>query len=159
MDFNIEEIKQFIRNTSPSTEIFIGTDSERYKRKDNWYADYTTAIVIHYDGCRGCKVFGKIETEKDFDQRRDKPVYRLMNEVMKTTQMYLELAECIEDRHFEIHLDINPDVIYGSSCVVQQAIGYVRGMCGIEPMIKPNAPAASYCADRLKEILNYKEVA
>lgn len=82
-----------------------------------------------------------------------------MNEVMKATQMYLELAECIEDRHFEIHLDINPDVIYGSSCVVQQAIGYVRGMCNIIPMVKPDSFAATYAADRLKEILSYKEVA
>lgn len=158
-NFNIQEVKNFIMNTSETTEIFIGTDSERYKKNNNWYADYTTAIVIHYDGCRGCKVFGKIETEKDFDQRKDKPVYRLMNEVMKATQMYIDLAESIGDRHFEIHLDINPDVIHGSSCIVQQAIGYVRGMCNIIPMVKPDAFAASYAADRLKDILGYKEVA
>lgn len=158
-NFNIQEVKNFIMNTSETTEIFIGTDSERYKKNNNWYADYTTAIVIHYDGCRGCKVFGKVETEKDFDQRKDKPVYRLMNEVMKATQMYIDLAESIGDRHFEIHLDINPDVIHGSSCIVQQAIGYVRGMCNIIPMVKPDAFAASYAADRLKDILGYKEVA
>lgn len=158
-NFNIQEVKNFIMNTSETTEIFIGTDSERYKKNNNWYADYTTAIVIHYDGCRGCKVFGNVETEKDFDQRKDKPVYRLMNEVMKATQMYIDLAESIGDRHFEIHLDINPDVIHGSSCIVQQAIGYVRGMCNIIPMVKPDAFAASYAADRLKDILGYKEVA
>ena len=67
--------------------------------------------------------------------------------------MYLDLAEAIGDRHCEVHLDINPDVVHGSSCVVQQAIGYVRGVCNVVPLVKPEAFAASYAADRLKEIL------
>mgnify|MGYP003335305556 CR=1 FL=1 len=74
-----------------------------------WYADYTLAAVIHYDGCRGCKIFGEIQTERDYDQRRDRPRFRLMNEVHKVAGLYLELAEAIGDRHFEIHLDINSD--------------------------------------------------
>jgi predicted RNase H-related nuclease YkuK (DUF458 family) len=44
-------------------------------------------------------------------------------------------------------------MIHGSSCVVQQAVGYIRGMCNVTPMVKPEAFAASYAADRLKEIL------
>ena len=67
--------------------------------------------------------------------------------------MYMDLAEAIGDRHCEVHLDINPNILYASSAVVQQAIGYIRGTCNVTPMIKPEAFAASYAADRLKDIL------
>jgi len=153
--FDLEEIRKFIRNTSPETAIYIGADSERYRKKKSqlWMADYTLAVVVHYDGCRGCKVFGEVITERDYDQKMDKPAMRLMNEVMKAAQLYLDLADAIGDRHFEVHLDINPDLKHGSSCVAQQAVGYIRGMCNVVPMIKPDAFAASYAADRLKDIL------
>ena len=153
-EFNIDEVRDFIINSSESTCVYIGADSERYRGKDNhWYADYTVAIVIHIDGSRGCKVFGQISTERDYDKRHDRPAYRLMNEVYKASSMYLELFEAIGDKHVEVHLDINPDELHGSSCVIQQATGYIRGMCGFAPKVKPDAFAASYAADRLKEIL------
>lgn len=154
-NMNIDEVRDFIQNSSELSCIYIGADSERYRGKDNqWYADYTVAIVIHIDGSRGCKVFGQVETERDYDKRHDRPAYRLMNEVYKASAMYLELYEAIGDRHVEVHLDINPDEMHGSSCVIQQATGYIRGMCGFAPKVKPDAFAASYAADRLKEILS-----
>jgi predicted RNase H-related nuclease YkuK (DUF458 family) len=153
-DFDLEKVKEFIRNTSLSTSIYIGADSERYRgRDDKWYADYTVAIVIHMDSSRGCKVFGKVDSERDFDNRHDRPATRLMNEVYRAAQMYLDLIDAIGDRHCEVHLDINPDEMHGSSCVIQQATGYIRGMCGFAPKVKPEAFSASYAADRLKEIL------
>ena len=154
-NMNINEVRDFIQNSSELSCIYIGADSERYRGKDNhWYADYTVAVVIHIDGSRGCKVFGQVETERDYDKRHDRPAYRLMNEVYKASAMYLELYEAIGDRHVEVHLDINPDEMHGSSCVIQQATGYIRGMCGFAPKVKPDAFAASYAADRLKEILS-----
>jgi uncharacterized protein len=153
-EFDIEKVKEFIRNTSTTTSIYIGADSERYRgRNDQWYADYTVAIVIHLDSSRGCKVFGKVDSERDFDNRHDRPATRLMNEVYRAAQMYLDLIDAIGDRHCEVHLDINPDEMHGSSCVIQQATGYIRGMCGFTPKVKPEAFSASYAADRLKEIL------
>lgn len=153
-EFDLEKVKEFIRNTSDSTSIYIGADSERYRgRNDQWYADYTVAIVIHMDSSRGCKVFGKVDSERDFDNRHDRPATRLMNEVYRAAQMYLDLIDAIGDRHCEVHLDINPDEMHGSSCVIQQATGYIRGMCGFTPKVKPEAFSASYAADRLKEIL------
>jgi predicted RNase H-related nuclease YkuK (DUF458 family) len=153
-NMNIDEVRDFIQNSSELSCIYIGADSERYRGKDNhWYADYTVAVVIHIDGSRGCKVFGQVSTERDYDKRHDRPAYRLMNEVYKASAMYLELFEAIGDRHVEVHLDINPDELHGSSCVIQQATGYIRGMCGFAPKVKPDAFAASYAADRLKEIL------
>jgi predicted RNase H-related nuclease YkuK (DUF458 family) len=79
---------------------------------------------------------------------------RLMNEVYKVSELFQRLADVLEDRHVEVHLDINPNQMYGSSCVVQQAIGYIKGTCNVTPMIKPKAFAASYAADRLKEVLS-----
>lgn len=151
--FDIESVREFIRNSSQSTKIYIGADSERCKKHDGWWAEYTVAIVVHHDGSKGCKVFGEFTSERDFDKRKNRPTFRLMNEVFKAAQMYLDLAEAIGDRYCEVHLDINPSVVYASSAVVQQAIGYIRGTCNVIPMIKPEAFAASYAADRLKDIL------
>ena len=118
------------------------------------YADYTLAVVVHIDGNHGAKIFGEVQRELDYDQKRGKPRMRLMNEVYKVADLYLKLAEVLEGRPVEIHLDINPDLKFGSSCVINEAVGYIKGMCNVVPMVKPNAFAASYCADRLKEVLD-----
>ena len=156
---NIEEVKAFIEAQGPNTRIYIGGDSERYPVGSNWYADYTLAIVVHINGNNGCKIFGEVQTERDWDQKQDRPRMRLMNEVYKIAELYLKLAEVLEDRDVQIHLDINPDEMYGSSCVVNEAIGYIRGMCNVVPLVKPRAFAASYAADRLKEVLNHQQAA
>jgi len=152
MKFNIPEIMEFISRQGPATRIYIGCDSERYRRQDTWYADYTLAIVVHINSKNGCKIFGEVQTERDYDQRSDRPSLRLMTEVYKVSELYLKLQEVLKDREVEIHLDINPDEQYGSSCVAQQAIGYIRGVCNVVPIVKPNAFAASGAADRLKEL-------
>lgn len=149
MKFNIPQIKEFIDRQGPDTKIYIGVDSERIKRDKIWYADYTAAIVIHIDGKHGCKLFGEVTRERDYD-RVDKPNTRLMMEVFKVSELYLKLAEVLEDRAVEVHLDINPDESYTSSNVVAQAIGYIRGTCNVEPLVKPRAFAATYAADRMK---------
>jgi predicted RNase H-related nuclease YkuK (DUF458 family) len=150
---NLEEVRDFISKQSDSTKVYLGADSSRFNVGDIWYADYTIAVVIHIDGCHGCKIFGEVVRERDYDQRKDKPSLRLMNEVYKVSEMFLRLSDVLEDRHVEVHLDINPNEMHGSSCVVQQAIGYIRGTCNVIPLVKPNAFAASYAADRLKFIL------
>jgi len=146
-------VKEYIREQSPETKVYLGVDSERYMKNGRWMADYTIAIVVHLDGCHGCKIFGEVQTEQDFDQRQDRPVVRLMTEVYKVSELYLKLAEVLVDRQVEIHLDINPDEEHASYAVVQQAIGYIKGVCQMMPQIKPNAFAASVAADRLKEVL------
>lgn len=146
---SLDQVKRYIENTSDTTKIYIGSDSARFLKNGIWYAEYATVVVVHYDGCRGCKIFGFLEIEKDFDQKKDKPRMRLMTEVMKTANMFISLEESINERHVEIHLDINPDVKYGSSCVISEAVGYIKGMCNVVPFVKPKAFAASIAADRL----------
>ena len=55
--------------------------------------------------------------------------------------------EELEDFECEIHLDINPNKKHNSSIVIKEATGYVMGMTGMEAKAKPEAFAASYCAD------------
>jgi hypothetical protein len=150
---NVQEVKSFIEAQTPETKIYLGADSARYKYKDKWYADYTIAVVIHIDGCHGCKIFGEVQTELDYDAKSSKPSMRLMNEVYKVAEVYQKLIDVIGDRQVEIHLDINPDEKHNSSIVIQQAVGYIKGMCNVVPMVKPRAFAASYAADRFKGLL------
>lgn len=154
---DIEEVKTFIRAQGPKTRIYVGGDSERFQIKGKWFADYTNVVVVHIDGCRGGRVFGEITREQDFDQNKDKPRMRLMNEVMKTAEMFLALGDIVDEYETDVHIDINPDEMHGSSCVVNEAIGYVRGMCNVTPKVKPAAFAASFGADRLKDIISFQE--
>jgi predicted RNase H-related nuclease YkuK (DUF458 family) len=147
---DLNEVKDFIVKQSPATKIYIGCDSERIIIKDQWYADYVTAIVIHVDGKHGCKIFGEVCRERDYDQKQNRPRYRLMNEVYKVSELYLKLSDVLIDREVEVHLDINPNEMHGSNCVINEAIGYIRGTCNVIPMVKPQAFAASYAADRFK---------
>jgi len=85
-----------------------------------------------------------------YDAKPGKPSMRLMTEVYKVSELYLKLAEVLEGRQVEVHLDINPNEMHGSSCVISQAIGYIKGTCNVVPFVKPAAFAASYAADRFK---------
>lgn len=150
---DLDAVRAFIQSQSPETKVYLGGDSERFQIGGVWYADYINVVVVHKNGKNGCKVFGGIVRERDYDQQKDRPRMRLMNEVYKTAGLYMELADVLEDREVEIHLDINPNLKHGSSCVINEAVGYIRGMCNIVPLVKPNAWCASYAADRYKDAI------
>ena len=150
---NIDEVKDFIMAQTPETKIYIGGDSERFLIGKDWYADYIMVVVVHINGNNGCKIFGEVQRERDWDQKRDKPRMRLMNEVYKIADLYLKLHDVLEDREVQVHLDINPNEMHGSSCVINEAVGYIKGMCNVVPMVKPRAFAASYAADRYKSYM------
>ena len=153
---DLQEVRAFIEAQSPETKIYLGADSTRYKIKGVWYADYSVVCIVHIDGKHGCRVFGEITTERDYDQKKDKPAMRLMNEVYRAVDLFQKLKDVLEDRWVEVHLDLNPDKMHGSSCVIEQAIGYVKGTCNVIPMVKPKAPAASFGADHLSQIIPRK---
>lgn len=157
--FELDELDRFLQTQSDTTKVYIGGDSEKIRSGGIWYADYSTVVVVHIDGCKGCKIFGEIVRERVWDQQKDRPTMRLMTEVQKISEMYLKIAPYIE--RFEkldgvqIHLDLNAKKIHGSNHVVQQAIGYIRGVTGHDAQIKPDAWSASYAADRYKEIVAF----
>jgi predicted RNase H-related nuclease YkuK (DUF458 family) len=150
---DLDVVMDYIRAQSPETKIYLGADSERINVRGVWMVDYTLAVVVHIDGSHGCKVFGEVIRENDYTKRADSPQFRLMNEVHKVAELYLKLADVLLYRDVEIHLDLNPEDFHASNSIVNQAMGYIKGVCGIDPKIKPMSPAASYAADRLKEII------
>lgn len=149
---NLNEVRSFIVSQLPETKIYLGCDSERMKIDGVWYADYVLAIVVHINGNNGCKLFGEVHRERDYDKKASRPAMRLMTEVYKVSELYLKLAEVLEGRQVEVHLDINPDELHGSSCVLSQAIGYIKGTCNVIPFVKPQAFAATYAADRFRSL-------
>lgn len=151
-NIDVDEVARYVKDLGVGTKIYLGADSERYKINRVWWAEYTTVAVIHRNGNNGCKIFGEMDRERDYDQRYNRPSLRLMNEVYRVSELFQRLAPVLAEWPIEVHLDINPDEMHGSSCVVQQAIGYIRGTCNVIPMVKPRAFAASYAADRLKSV-------
>ena len=156
---DVVELKTFIDAQSPETKIYLGCDSERVNIRGTWFADYAAVVVVHIDGKHGCRIFGEVTRERDYDQRKNKPALRLMNEVYKVSALFQKLADVLEDRDVEVHLDLNPDELHGSNCVIAQAIGYIKGTCNVVPMVKPDAWAASFGADRFSQILSERKVA
>ena len=108
---DLEQVTEFIRAQTPETKIYLGCDSERLRIDGVWHADYILAIVVHINGNNGCKIFGEVHRERVYDQKVNKPAMRLMTEVYKVSELYLKLAEVLEGRDVEVHLDINPDEI------------------------------------------------
>ena len=149
---DVAQVAAFIQAQTPETKIYLGCDSERVKINGAWHADYVLAIVVHINGNNGCKLFGEVQRERDYDSKPGKPAMRLMTEVYKVSELYLKLAEVLDGRDVEVHLDINPNEMHGSSCVIGQAVGYIKGTCNVVPFVKPEAFAASYAADRFRSL-------
>jgi predicted RNase H-related nuclease YkuK (DUF458 family) len=144
----IERAKEAIRDSSPESSIYIGCDSKRFKRRGIWHARYMTVIIVHKDSSKGCQLFYDEQVLQDWSSDKS-PKQRLMNEVMFCVNAALEVLEVIGDRHYEVHLDLNPNQKYKSSVAVKEAVGYVRGQLGVEAKIKPDAFAAMHAADHL----------
>lgn len=146
----IEELIDLLYTLDDNTKIYIGTDSVRFKSKGRWFAKYATVCIVHKNGKHGCKMFVARSTEPDYDLKKNKPSMRMMNEVMKTCELYTQLAPFIDCYEVEIHLDINLDPKYGSNCAATQAAGYVLGITGLpesQIKFKPSALSASFGAD------------
>ena len=150
----INDLVNLLTTLNNNTKIYFGCDSIRKIVNDVWYARYATCVIVHKNGNNGCRIFSQESTEPDYDVRMNRPSMRLMNETMKVCEAYTQLIPWIDGFDVEIHLDINPDKAHGSSVVVQQPIGYIKGLCNIIPMTKPKAFAASCAADRMKTLPN-----
>jgi predicted RNase H-related nuclease YkuK (DUF458 family) len=155
---DIEELREFLATCGPDTKVYLGADSERYRKGGVWFADYILACVVHIDGRKGCKLFGEIQTERDYDQKVNRPFNRMMTEARKVADLYLKLKEVLYDFEVEVHLDISSDEMNGSNCAASAAVGYIRAMCNVTPILKSHKGegggpsfAASFAADRLRE--------
>ena len=151
MAINYKEVEQYLQKCGPDTKIYLGCDSRVFlNEKKERMVSYTTAIVIHIDGCRGGKLFHTKDIERDYSPSRKKPSVRLMSEVYKVSGVYLDLIDQVDsaiDKDIEIHLDINVAKEHKSSAVVAEALGYIQGVCQSNAKVKPEAWAASTVAD------------
>jgi predicted RNase H-related nuclease YkuK (DUF458 family) len=138
-----EEAKQAIIDSSPQSSVYIGCDSIRYKKKNQWYAKYSTVVILHMDSKKGCRLFHESIDMPDYGNLKQ----RLMTEVQLAVATASEIIEVIGERHMEIHLDLNPSPNHKSNVAVKEAIGWVRGSFGFDPMIKPESFAATHAAD------------
>lgn len=144
----IEEMIDILINCDSNTKIYLGCDSLRYISKDErQMARFATVAIIHKNGKNGCKIFSHMSHEPDYDMKASRPKMRMMKEVQKVCELYTQIGPFIDEFDVEIHLDINTDPKHGSNCAANEAAGYVLGMTGIEPKLKPDSWAASFGAD------------
>lgn len=141
----LADAKTAILESSPTSAVYIGCDSIRYKKNGRWYAKYSTVIILHKDGRHGCQLFHDSTDMDDYGNLKQ----RLLNEVMYAVSAATEILDVLGDRHMEIHLDINPNPKHKSNVAVKEALGWVRGSLGIEAKIKPHGFAATHAADHV----------
>lgn len=162
LEFNYsnEYIEEYIKSSHPESIIMFGCDSTRHETKGKAWANYATVVCVRNASgpegdiiYKGSKVFGAIEKLPDYGRviRSGKIAnlkMRLMQEVTFVLEAFEMFYPSVEERHFEIHLDINSRRDTESNAALKEARGYVMGMTGgIAPEFKPNALAASFAAD------------
>jgi predicted RNase H-related nuclease YkuK (DUF458 family) len=143
----IEEMVDLLATLDPNTKVYLGCDSVRVRKNKRNYARFATVAIVHMNGKNGCRIFSTVDWEPDYDVKKDRPKMRMLNEVRRVSELAIQLLPFIDEFDVEIHLDISMDPKNGSNCAAQEAAGYVLGMTGIEPKLKPNAFAASFGSD------------
>ena len=141
----IEEAKKAIINSTPQSSVYIGCDSIRFRKNKQWYAKYSTVVILHMDTKKGGRIFHSSVDMPDYGNLKQ----RLLMEVQLAVTTATEIVDVIGDRHFEIHLDINPNQNHKSSVAVKEALGWVKGSLGMDAKIKPHSFAATHAADHV----------
>jgi predicted RNase H-related nuclease YkuK (DUF458 family) len=152
-----EELVNLLCTLNTETKIYIGTDSVRFKKEGKWFAKFATVCIVHKNGNKGCSMFVSRTIEPDYDLKKNRPSTRLMNEVMKSCEAYVQLAPLIDGFKTELHCDVNLNPMHGSNCVATQAAGYVLGVTGLsedQVKFKPNSLGASFGADHAAHYSN-----
>jgi len=135
---SIDEVREFIRNSSADSAIYVGCDSRQLKGR----TVFVTVVVVHINSSHGAKIFWRVEKVRRITSIRQ----RLLEEVNRAVYIAIMLADVVGERPFEVHLDINPSPDHRSSMIVKEAVGYVLAQ-GLKPVLKPDAIAASAVAD------------
>jgi predicted RNase H-related nuclease YkuK (DUF458 family) len=143
----VEDIVDLLATLDTSTKVYLGCDSVRYRKHGRNYGRYATVAIVHMNGKNGCRIFSNISHEPDYDVKKNRPKMRMMNEVQKVCMLYNQLIPFIDEFDIEIHLDISQDPKHGSNCAASEAAGYVLGVTGLNPKLKPDSFAASFGAD------------
>jgi predicted RNase H-related nuclease YkuK (DUF458 family) len=149
----LEQVKAFLATAPAGSDVYIGCDSTRFKNNQGlWTASYTTVVVVAImddsTGRRaGCRVFACTDQQQDYDQKKNRPMLRMMNEAYRTAEAYQQLEEDLLEHEVELHLDINKSPMHGSNVAHNAAVGYLTGISGRPVKTKPDAWAATHVAD------------
>lgn len=151
-DTKLAEVRAYLETCPLGTSVFIGCDSQRNKDKQGvWYASYTSVVVVHvrdeFGVGKGCRVFAETDRQVDYDQVKNRPKMRMMNEAFRAAELVQQLEYDLLAFAAEVHLDINKDPRHGSNVAYSEAVGYVTGVTGLPVITKPDAWAATHVAD------------
>ena len=141
----IEQANIAIRKATSESAIYIGCDSQRFKKGSKFYAKYSTVIILHKEQKHGGKLFRSLDVREDYGNIKQ----RLLAEAGDSIRAFEGVVDaCLEmDISVHIHLDLNADPKHKSNAAVKEACGWVLGSTGVVPDIKPLAWAASSAAD------------
>jgi hypothetical protein len=152
----VTDMVDLLIDCDENTKVYLGCDSVRYIKNDQTWARFATVAIVHMNGNKGCRIFSNISHERDYDLKSNRPKMRMLTEVRKVCDLYIQVAPFIDEFEIEIHLDISQDPKNGSNCAASEAAGYVLGMTGVEPKLKPDSFASSFGADHVvnKNVIN-----
>lgn len=122
-------------------KVCIGTDSQVRGAE----TEFATVIVLLRKGRGG---FMYINNEKTTQRMSLKE--RLLTEVARSIEIAYALCPLFDkySTELEVHADINTNPRFGSNTALSEAMGYILSM-GFTFKAKPDAPAASCCANKV----------
>jgi predicted RNase H-related nuclease YkuK (DUF458 family) len=138
-DVRIPDILRFVQDASRDGQaVHIGTDSMQSGR----HTQFVTVVVILTPN-KGGRVAYRRQVLPRIKSLRE----RLLKEVWESVDLGLQCSPLVAGE-LTVHIDANPIVKHKSSAYVQELVGLVVGQ-GFRALIKPDAWAASHCADHI----------
>lgn len=135
----VPDIQQFVRDAAALGQaVHVGTDSLQTGR----FTQFCTVVAVLTPG-KG----GRAAYFRDVVPRIKSLRERLLKETWKSVELGLQLTSIVPG-DLTVHIDANPVEIHKSSQYVQELVGMVVAN-GFKAFIKPQAWAASHCADHI----------
>jgi len=138
-DVVVPDILRFVEEaTRDGQAVHVGTDSLQAGRG----TQFVTVLAVLTPGKGGRAAYDR-EVVPRIGSLRE----RLLKEVWRSVDLGLRLS-AVAAGELSIHIDANPSLRHRSSNYVQELVGLVVGQ-GFRAVIKPDAWAASHCADHI----------
>ena len=140
-----QKLIEMIKKSGVNTKIVVGCDSQVLGSK----ISYVTVVVVLNVGHGGNFIY-----KKQFYPFKGKFVImenRLFQQTIKSVCVAKQVDDIVSTYNLhvsEIHSDVNPDKKYKSNRIASACISLIKGS-GYQPVIKPDAFAASQTADSL----------
>lgn len=138
----VEYVSNYITNSTDDIKLWIGTDSQRAKKRG--IVTYATVICLYRVG-KGAHII--------YSKQRRTDVKDKLSRLWWEVEYSMSIANFLKDeglmmasKLISIHLDLSSNIKYESNKLYDSAVGYVKGM-GYQWQAKPDAAVASYAAD------------